>query len=396
MFLLHRLHRRWFVLGLCTLATLALSGCVPVTWLPDSSGFVYVSLPQGKKPGEPGAGQLIHFDINKNAGRVVVDNLDADTMWPAVSPDGKRIAVARFKGQPQQAKTVQISIYDFNGKQLQQSKDVAWSAKMDPKSGGLEHPAMLFWSPKNDMLVVSDFNTTGFFHEKTQMLKVIDQAIPVIHNGTPIRPDGTGCLLLLENKQDEKHPLLAFVEWDGKQHLLDTAALRSLEKKDDKGKETIGLVGMLMLLPIVFPSGWDGNTAWIGTKRNQMTYQLDTINKTTVVSDALKKQVQDDKKGNQELIQHDFAGDVSVRLVQFVEDMPGKGKKTFYRVVAFNYQTKKETVLFPKISDESVSGQMSPNGQYLSLSFEAADLPTEMIAVINQKGELVSKIEQRK
>jgi hypothetical protein len=131
MMLCQRLYRFAPVLTLVSLAVLFLPGCVPVTWLPDSSGFVYVHRVKAKNPDDPWMGRLVHFDLKKNAPRIVVNDIGPDTFWPAVSPDGKRIATARFKGEPNGPKTVQIVVWDFDGKQIQQSKGFPWSPKVE-------------------------------------------------------------------------------------------------------------------------------------------------------------------------------------------------------------------------------------------------------------------------
>src|SRR2546423_114378 len=74
-------------LGYLALAAplLLLAGCVPVLWLPDSSGFLYVS----KK------GAAVLYDVASGKKKVVLEKLPGDTMWPALSPDGKKFAVAK-------------------------------------------------------------------------------------------------------------------------------------------------------------------------------------------------------------------------------------------------------------------------------------------------------------
>ncbi len=120
-------------------AVLTLPGCVPTSWLPDSSGFLYVKPVKGKMPFDPPtAMQLVHFDLQKKAGRVVVQDIGKGTIWPAVSPDGKRIAVAHFKGgiarkdEASEPKTVQVAVYDFQGKLLKESKVLAWRRRPRP------------------------------------------------------------------------------------------------------------------------------------------------------------------------------------------------------------------------------------------------------------------------
>jgi hypothetical protein len=70
----------------------------------------------------------------------------------------------------------------------------------------------------------------------------------------------------------------------------------------------------------------------------------------------------------------------------------------FKKVVAVNHQTNKEMVLLTGLpatgNFPNWFAVMSPNGQYLALCILAAKGPIRTtIAVINNKGELVSKIE---
>jgi hypothetical protein len=75
---------RLAIVGLAVLA----SGCVNgVGWLPNASGFVY---PTNKC-------QLVLFDLKTKAAKVLVADTGTNTYWPAVSPNGKRIAVAGLR-----------------------------------------------------------------------------------------------------------------------------------------------------------------------------------------------------------------------------------------------------------------------------------------------------------
>ena len=68
------------------LALLAGTGCVPgVAWAPDSSGFYFTARDNTR---------LVYFDMKTARQRTVVENIGGKTFWPAVSPDGKRVAVA--------------------------------------------------------------------------------------------------------------------------------------------------------------------------------------------------------------------------------------------------------------------------------------------------------------
>jgi len=49
------------------------TGCIPViTWLPDSSGFVYTTESRS----------LVIFDVAKGKERTIVDDTETGTLWP--------------------------------------------------------------------------------------------------------------------------------------------------------------------------------------------------------------------------------------------------------------------------------------------------------------------------
>src|SRR5882672_1343957 len=95
-------NRLWFL----TLAVplLLLAGCVPVLWLPDSSGFLYVS--------KDGSAML--YEVAGGKKKVLLEKLPAETMWPALSADGKRFAVAGLtkKETPKKQFEVRFHVYD--------------------------------------------------------------------------------------------------------------------------------------------------------------------------------------------------------------------------------------------------------------------------------------------
>lgn len=352
--------RRSVLLGLVALAVLGLPACVPTTWLRDSSGFVYINPVKGKKHGDRPTAQLVHFDINKKESRVVVADLGVDGGWPAVSPDGKQIAVARIEGQPHEARTVQIAIYDFDGKKVKESEASPWTAKPEEKKSATasDKVPLVFWSPRNDMLVVSDFETSGFFNLHTDALKVFTRAIPVIHGGTPIPPDGRGCLMALGNKEKGKPTSMVFMEWDGTKHVIDTQPLEPLEPKHGKDVVTKGPVDIAMIIPIAWQSWWDANTAFAGLKGDKVIYDIDTLQKTSVVSAALRELVAANKKLGDGEQRDDFAGDVSVKVTHSADNKVNK-------VVVVNYQSRKEHVLVENVHNQ-VFGVMAPDGKNLA------------------------------
>jgi hypothetical protein len=95
------------------------AGCLPgATWLPDSSGLVYTTA----------GGELRIFDVTTGKTEVVTKS-GSGTIWPAVSPDGKRFAVASLTsrdagGAGFDAKyqlEVQVVVCDRAGKMLHKS-----------------------------------------------------------------------------------------------------------------------------------------------------------------------------------------------------------------------------------------------------------------------------------
>lgn len=137
--------------AILALLPLTATGCFPgITWLPDSSGFVY----SGGKEGE----QLMLFDLAKGSPQTLVTDTKSKTLWPTVSPDGKRIAVGRFVHDKKKGGTLQIFIYDLQG-QLSQKSSVFPIGDIGDKGGDLI-PTELFWAP-NNKIVVSAWTETG-------------------------------------------------------------------------------------------------------------------------------------------------------------------------------------------------------------------------------------------
>ncbi len=91
---------------LSSIAILLLSGCwdSEVEWLPDSSGFVYIKED----------GTLAHYDMARQAWRVIT-KIDANGEGkPAVSPTGKQIAVCRqiISGTNE---SIELLVYSLGG-----------------------------------------------------------------------------------------------------------------------------------------------------------------------------------------------------------------------------------------------------------------------------------------
>src|SRR5580658_1466530 len=90
-----------FTLPFVVLASIASMGCIPtVVWLPDSGGIIYTTTDW---PGLDGGsfipkelqGRLIQYDLKTKSARTIA-KAETNTIQPALSPNGKRIAVARI------------------------------------------------------------------------------------------------------------------------------------------------------------------------------------------------------------------------------------------------------------------------------------------------------------
>src|SRR5262245_22649580 len=133
---------------------LALAGCRPVGWLPDSSGFVYTD----DKP----CSRLVHYDVTTGKRTVLVAQMPAHTPWPAVSPDGKHIAVARLVTDrgPRQPNRVQVILYDLKGKEVRRSAEFPWGPARE--KGEKERPNTgVFWAGGVGRLIVQDYEEPG-------------------------------------------------------------------------------------------------------------------------------------------------------------------------------------------------------------------------------------------
>lgn len=208
------------------LVLLANIGCVPdVAWLPDSSGIIYTTTHwQSQRSSalpEERNGWLMHFDLAKRTPRRIAKTdtgtingseakiWNSATIQPAISADGKRIAVARLNVTQEQAPTLQVVVYDLRGKEVHRSKTFEWGKKTKGVIGREGYP-QLFWAPQGNKLLVQAAGTTGICDLDKDQAVMLGAGIPSIYGTTPIRPDGKGFLIARKNG-------VFFVDWEGKE-----------------------------------------------------------------------------------------------------------------------------------------------------------------------------------
>src|SRR5262249_17929643 len=160
-------------------------------WLPHSGGFVYtVTDWPGVGAGDPRTetGRLVYYDLAKKAPRVLT-KAAAGTIRPALSPDGRRVVVARVAVVKQQPPTVQVRVWDLDGKETHTSPVFAWG-EVPPGEVADEKYARLFWAPRADKVLVYANRATGIYDLHKGQVVMLGAATPAAYGTTPIRPDG--------------------------------------------------------------------------------------------------------------------------------------------------------------------------------------------------------------
>jgi hypothetical protein len=147
-----------------------------VTWTPDSKGFYFTAGKDYKK--------LLYFDVAAKKARTVVADFNGMTHWPAVSPDGKRVAVVTFVRDDQKYGS-QVVVYDSAGRELQRSR-LAPPATQPPKSVLV----CLFWAPKDqgDRILFQARNTCALVDLKADRFTDMgEQTMLWVIGNSPIR-----------------------------------------------------------------------------------------------------------------------------------------------------------------------------------------------------------------
>jgi dipeptidyl aminopeptidase/acylaminoacyl peptidase len=372
------LRRAFPLLAAAALALVAGAGCLPnASWLPDSTGFVYT--------GGPNHDQLILYDVKEGKGRVLVKK-DAGPAWPAVSPDGKRFAVALRKRDGDAAK-LEVAVFDRDGKELQRSKPMDWR----PTGGGDELAAQCFWAPDGDRLLLSSEGLSAFYDVKTGGSVKMALGVATFGN-TPIRPDGKGFLAYREGGQ------YVFVDWDGKEKEVEAKSKDLFGGDEDPASPR----GGLLAFPLMHSSRWDGSKATASWGDVRIVVDTD---KLTATRETIKPALTADKK----VIQHqvELAGGAVIRAAELVprytKEPRGGGEPGFgrYRLEVLKPGEKEpKTVadpvdyfmIYPSPDGKTAVVRGAKTGEGMFENHPGDDL----LYLIDAKGDVAAKIDTAK
>ena len=192
-------------LTLLALMLMGSSGCFSssVAWLADSSGFVFTTN-EGSR--------LVLYSLTRHARKVLVDDSGTQTPCPAISADGKRIALSKIessseKGSKDITIRQEIIIYDIHGKELKRSRPLisrdTTAVEATESKTWLSESALNWSGPPEKILL----HQAIYDCVRDEWTKLDVNFWPV--NNTPIRPDGKGFLASAKNG-------LVYVDWDGR------------------------------------------------------------------------------------------------------------------------------------------------------------------------------------
>jgi hypothetical protein len=370
---------------LAVLLPLLATGCLPnATWLPDSSGFVYT--------GGDHKDKLYLYDLDKKAARTLVDK-GAGPAWPAVSPDGKRIAVA-LRHDDGTNVSLQVLVFDRDGKQLLDS-EAGTNIKMNwakHEAGPSQVAAQAFWVPNQDKLLLYTDGVTGFYDLKTKTNTTLDVSLATF-GSSPIRPDGKGFLAL------KKEAGLVLIDWDGKEKDIQTMPKDAF---DNQGADS-PLQGMLYF-PLMHSSRWDGSTAIVSWDDVQVKIDAD---KLTAKLEHIKPAMSGDDKVIQDQVR--LSGGGVVRAVELTKRYrkDGAPNNDQYPFGGYRVEVVKQGAKEPKTLMDGAGYFMiypSPDGKKavvkcsrsLEAIFTESKPDQDMLYLIDGIGDVTAKIDLSK
>jgi hypothetical protein len=349
-------HPRWLP-ALAALLGAASAGCIPpgIAWFPDSTGFVYTGGKDKK--------QLTVFELGQQKGRALPVTVGVPA-WPAVSPDGKRIAVAWALRDPDEKPHMTVMVVDRAGKVVHHSRDLT--------DADVKGVLQVSWSPRGDKLLVCGPGWGRLYDLKTEKLTRLS-GHAVTFGTTPVRPDGKAFLVF--DRRGEYH----LVDWDGKGQVI-KPGFAALGKAPDVDK--------LLQFPLYADSRWDGPVASVAWKRCR--FRIDTVKLSITKEDHKALQT---GAGETVRVAFSFPGRATARVIDPDKEArptagprlevvrPGKAPEALVKKAGF-------LMVFP-----------SPDGKWLAVRWAeditAAFGPSkkeDRILVLNARGEVVANL----
>jgi len=359
--------------AVAVLLLIATTGCIPgITWLPDSSGFVYIAGKDGQN--------LVHFDLAKKTQHTIVSDRRLQTVWPAVSPDGKSVAVARLNRDKDKGDTLQLLMYDLIGKSKKQSKDFPLPQAGKPGNANEQISTELFWGPPENKIVVSISTSppkVGIYDVKTDQLKILKDASAIAFAGRPTRPDGKG--FVVAKWRDKGCAGLSLVDWDGKERPI---AVKPPIGNDNNKKD-------MLAWPFLFTSSWQGAKAVLSYSDARLEIDTDKL-------EGKFDSFGSGEPNGENLVrqQFTFPGSQSViRIVDWTKHV-NSGEDHMSRLEMLDPRQKRTQMLM-----ENEKGKVlfpSPDGKLVAIRCVGDDKkpgdPQVVILVIDETGQVLAKV----
>jgi hypothetical protein len=346
---------RALILLLPACLALALGGCAfpGVAWRPDSSGFVYA---------DKGGRRLVSFDMKTKKTRELVADTGTNTAWPAVSPDGKRVAVARCEARKGLRHRLRVILYGMDGKEERRSPWFELKGTANGKEDKVV-AAHLHWATADQILVV--VGQTCIYDVARDSLRQIEGCTPWIGGAAAVRPDGKGFLAYQETPNN---PQLVFVDWQGQKQHLDGKLPRT------DGDSFLSL------------REWEKGTAILDGPAG--TYEADTARRT--LRRAKGKPVALLPAEGQRLAFHLFPGAATAVCLYLVEKREADGPRRFERIEVHDLLGLNRRVIVAECRAWPLFFP-SPDRKHLALFYEVkGQPPVPHILVLDSAGKVAA------
>jgi hypothetical protein len=344
------------------------SGCIAgVAWTPDSRGFYFTS---GKD-----SGKLCYFDVVTKKRRPVAENQGGMALWPAVSPDARRVAVA-VPFRPEGKKQFQVVVYDVQGKEVQRTRPILLERKESGKEEKKnEFPLWLFWAPpeQGDKVLLQASNGCALIDLKENRVTDLGKQLLLVLGDTPVRPDGKGFLALVAGPDETAKEMdLTFCDWQGNKQVI--------SRCDERSCSTL-------FFPFLVAARWQGAVATVRGRGLEVV--VDTQKQIMTVA-----KLKPERTAENHAIRQAYRLGKTGTLVRVVELEDRNNSPVRVEIVPQGAPAK---VLTSKAGIVSLTP--SPDGKMLAVRYSYWELfreTEEHLAVIDARGEVLANIDLQK